>query len=550
MKYLLSLGLLILASLAQAELTVQLNAASVTLGQSVRLILTDDDTTATAPDLTPLKKDFAIIGTGRVTNYSIINNETHSSTQWTVELLPKHAGTLTIPAIRVGQDQTQATSVVVTSAGSNNNTDTQDDDGQTQQDVMMRAEISKNRAYVNEQVIYTVRLYSSKRLLDASYQPPTIDDGLLIPLGEARHYQVAEQGRYYSVEEQQYAVFPQKSGALTIRPAGFTALVYDDLPQQINVQAPTRTLDVKAVPAGRFTAANWLPAKNLILKDSYDQPTHTITQGSTLIRSINLEATGLPAQLVPPLTIAPTDQFRVYQDKAVEHNMLRQGDVVGNTTIKVTYLLDKAGSITIPAVQIPWFNTDTGETRLATLPELVITVTPNTTSTAMTPAIADKTATTVVDTKTPVAAVVAAGSWLVWLAIGFAAAWLLTLVLWWRQRSGSKHLRPQATGLQQLKQACAANQADQARHAVLQWAREQWPHANVLNLSDVSRLTQDDRLARQLDELSETLYQTTPRPWNGQALWEAVSGYKAQTTARTRADDIPPLHPSATDRDR
>ena len=48
-----------------------------------------------------------------------------------------------------------------------------------------------------------------------------------VPFGGERRYQVNKNGRTYAVEEQQFALFPQKSGDLKIKPPVFNALVYD-----------------------------------------------------------------------------------------------------------------------------------------------------------------------------------------------------------------------------------------------------------------------------------------------------------------------------------
>ncbi|MGQ3891599.1 BatD family protein [Legionella sp. CNM-4043-24] len=545
MKQLITAILLFMASAVQAELTLELNESSVSVGQSFRLVLVEENGNTTAnPDLGPLKKDFTIVGTERSTNYSIINNETHTSRQWTIVLIPKRVGTLPIPPLTVGQEQTQASSIEVREAGSGASVSGVVND---QQDVMLQAEVSTRQPYVNEQVIYTVKLYNSRRLLDAAFQPPSVEDGLLIPLGDARRYQESIQGRYYSVEEQKYAVFPQKSGSFAIRPPSFTALIYEDMPQQVSIKAPAITLDVRPASPD-FKGKDWLPAKHLVLTETWDQPSRTLEQGSTLIRRIGIEATGLPAQLLPALSIPIQDGQRVYQDKAVEQNNLRQGNVVGNTTLNVTYLFNKAGETTIPAIQVSWFNTETGKEEVTILPErqLIITAAANSSPAPASPAVSQpvvEDSSKASSEPTPVMPVQNSMVW--WLVGGLVLAWGVTLQLWWKQRNKAEKPIPRTHGTRELKQACAANQAVQAQKALLTWAREQWPHASILNLHDICRLSSDQTLNRQIDILSEALYQAGETVWNGSALWQAVSSFRPdKSAARKASDDLPPANPA------
>lgn len=63
---------------------------------------------------------------------------------------------------------------------------------------------------MNQQIIYKVTLYNSKHLLDADYQGPQVENALLIPLGQEKRYQTQKNNINYLVEEQNYAIFPQK----------------------------------------------------------------------------------------------------------------------------------------------------------------------------------------------------------------------------------------------------------------------------------------------------------------------------------------------------
>src|SRR3990167_1245932 len=198
---------------ASAKLSVQLDADHVQLGQPFRLTLTDDTPHShDKPDLTSLQANFTLLGTQQMSSYTVINGQARALNQWVFLLTPKHIGLLKIPPITLGQKKTKETQIEVTEEdGSAVVSSAQEEKVPA---VKFVKDVSKREPYVNQQVIYTVKLYVHRRLLDADYQPPQVKDALMVSLGEPRRYQTTEKGIAYTVQELQYAFFPQKSGIL------------------------------------------------------------------------------------------------------------------------------------------------------------------------------------------------------------------------------------------------------------------------------------------------------------------------------------------------
>ncbi|QRN02611.1 protein BatD [Legionella sp. MW5194] len=526
----------------QAAVTLQVDAQKVQMGQPFRLTLTLDDESG-LPDLTPLRKNFTIVGTERSINYTVINGQARSVNQWIILLMPKRTGMLTIPSIRVGQEQTTATTVDVT----------EDKPDETQsmdepKDIMLLTEVSDEHPYVNQQVIYTVKLYYNRRLLDADYQTPEISDGLLVPLGEGRRYQKSINGIAYAVEEQQYALFPQKSGPLKIKPPVYNALVADVIPRRASVKAKATTLMVKPAPANAGT--DWFPAKQVQLTETYDQPSLTLKQGDTLTRTITVQATGAAAQLMPRLNVQKSDQYSIYPEKPLEKTTLQAENLVGTTTVKVTYLLNKSGKIVIPELKLPWFNTVTRRAAVATLPARTLDVASfggNANAVPAASSVLPKTSTAPVLTN-PVNASnpkQAQNNSLAWIiAALFALAWGITLLLWWvkqRQPSGRGRL---LASRNKLRDACLANDPQAAKNALLDWAHLQWPNETILTINDVARLVRDPGLKRQLMLLSEVLYQPGAHPWKGETLWRGMMTMKNNQGTPKKPNPLPPINPS------
>lgn len=551
MNKLIIVGIFSLFSvLAQAAVEVQVEPSQVTMGEVFKLTLTQHNMqNGGVPDLTVLQPDFVILGTERHVNYSIINGQTQSASQWVVSLEAKKSGILTIPAIKIGVDQSSPITINVQSSAATTPTDQDSQsDSSAHEDVQLISSVSEKKPYVNQQVIYTVKLYNSKRLLDADYQGPQVEDALLIPLGDTKRYQTVQNNTNYIVEEQNYAIFPQKSGTLKVNSATFTALVYDINPQKVKVQDKSIDLTVQPIPK-QYKGKTWLPAKQIKLSEQYENRNQILDQGSTLTRTVTLEGVALPAQLLPMLNFEETDAFNVYPEKGKEQNKVIQGQLVGSTDIKVTYLFNKAGKVTIPELKISWFNTETGKEEVAVLAPRSMEITPSATV-PTSPAVPQSVKNEAVTPQSPQEVIPSTsqnGSTWAWVvALIFAFAWLATLGLWfWQRRLRSLGKGQYKSALVQLDKACTEGDPVKARDALLKWAALHWPDAPILNLTDLTKLVRDAHLKKQLHLLSQVLYRNEGKTlWRGDELLRSVHSVKRTKPGVSRkSNTLPPINP-------
>lgn len=541
-----------LTNLCTAAPTLQIEPSHVQLNETFRLILTTDHLQSRQlPDFMPLQHDFTILGTEQNRSYTIINGQTTSLSQWIILLRAKKAGKLSIPAIKIGPEQTEPgyidVSINDTSTTSFNDTNSLTDN------VMLKATLSEEHPYINQQVLYTVRLFNNKRLLNAEYHPPTVEEALMIPLGNGRHYETQYKGQTYGVEEQQYAIFPQKSGLLKINSPSFTAAIYDDIPKQLNLKTKVSTLSVRQVPAD-FPSKNWLPAKKVILLESYDFLHKSLKEGDTLTRTITLQAVAMPAQLIPSLKFKATDEVGIYPESPEEKNEIRFNELVGTSTIKLTYLLNKSGKITLPAIQVPWFNTTTGKTEIAKLKSHTLTVKPGKQATTTSPpsktTFSPKTDTSASLTTNKIQEIPHNTWW--GLVIGFIAAWVFILVFWLARRA--RLFNPnnaEKKAIKQVQIACKKNNPSLARNALIHWAKLHWPEANILNFQDIAKFTHSTTLKNHLQSLSEALYNPNHQThWQGAGLLRNFEAYLLQIKQSSKPykkeqrSDLPPINPN------
>lgn len=537
---------------AYAVVDVQITPSTVHLDDSLQLTLTQDGSQGQGvPDLRVLQKDFRLLGTARQVNYAVINGQSTMSNQWVITLKPLKSGVLSIPAIKIGKDQSNPITINVEDSDTVSTVD-KSFPADTSQALLLTTALDVTKPYVNQEMIYTVTLYNSKRLLDASYDAPVVNDALVIPLGDTKRYQTVKNSVSYVVEEQKYAIFPQKSGELTIHAPSFTALVYDFDMQRIKVTDKDRTISVLPAPS-TSAKGSWLPAKNIALDEQYENLSQTLSQGSTLVRTIRLQGTGIPAQLLPSLAFKDMDGVAVYPEKGKDNNQIHQGELYGSTEFKVTYLFNQSGEVILPEVSIPWFNTQTGKEERAILPPRSLSIKPSMTdrqsnklASSSTPADAKAPLNVPLETSAQVPTWQNSfqSSWWAGLALFFACAWLITLCLWGWNRTRRRGNAGQNRALKRLRQACNKSNPQQAREALLIWAAARWPEATVRNLADIMLLIRDPQIKKQLQALSQVLYQGNTVNWQGDALYELIKKLPKNVDKPKKSNpNLPGLNP-------
>ena len=526
-------------------ITVELDTSQIEVGQQLRMTLTYDPREAQGlPDLRPLQVDFNILATEQSTSYTVINGQARSIGQWGIVLEPKHTGIITIPALRIGaltSDPMQLNVNPSTHASPKPSTNSNISGVDTQDPVALTVSVDNKKPYLNQEILYKVRLISSRRLLDARYQPPQVEDAILFPLGESQQYQTTRGNVIYQVNEQIYAIFPQKSGPLHIIPPSLHALTEDFSPEPITLTGDAVTLQVQPLPT-QMKRHEWLPSKLVRLQESYEQTETKLTQGATIVRNIELQAQGLVAQLLPEITFADTANLRIYPGQPERDNRIQQGELWGRYKLKITYVFPSVGMVELPAIKIPWFNVKTQKLELAELPAKTVEILPTVGAVKRLKTVisAPKKNTFITQSNrssTPVA----------WELKPILLLYIIGIVMFISVLgAGLYQWAHISKPRRDLRAACRANDIERTKLALIAWGRQQWPDKNILHFTDLlSLLPEHSSLYSALQEFSRVVYYSgSITHWQGILLWQAIVTFKKDPTVNAISNSIiPPIYP-------
>jgi hypothetical protein len=496
------LVLLALASstFARAELIASVERDRIAMGDVIRLTIA---ATANEPinniDLRPLVNDFDILQRSNSSSTKVINGVRTSSREVQLDITPKREGTL--------------------------------------------------------------RIQQAINLDNRSVSEFTLDDAFVKPL-EQQSFQRTIDGRPWLVHEIRYAIFPEKSGTLTIPAQTFSAResqpkrsMFDlgGTGKQLNRTSKTLKLTVKPRPDS-YPQATWLPTRELTITEQWSTPPEQLRVGESTTRRVIISAEGLQGAQLPPTLFPATAGLKYYPDQPVIKDEESGSGLLGFREDSAALVPAQQGDWQIPEVRIPWWDTQAEKLRYAVLPARTITVRASlNVSNPVLPLAPQPQASAPAFDTGPITITTTGSNTLVWqmIAVISSLGWLLTIayLIFKRKKPASadtqvKENPSEARAMKQLLAACLTNNAPATREQLVKWAAALYPDRAVHSLDQIESVFSDAELNGQITQLNQSLYSTSGDDWSGKELALVVKRLRKQNSgAGNKAQDELRLYP-------
>jgi len=546
--------LLLLSSLLSHQtlattIQVETDRNPVNLNESFKITFTANASPDDDPDFSSLEQDFSILNQSSGSSSSWINGKSTKTLQWSLTVMAKHSGSLIIPVVKFGHDVTPPLSILVADAAVNKASN-------NDEDLFIEVEATSKNIYIQSQVLYTLRLYTRVDLSQARLDEPELADAVIERLGDDSRFNTQVNGLDYSVTERKYAIFPQKSGKLTIRPLVLTAEIITNSRPNFNgffnsqttktkrIESKAITLDVKPAPAA-FTGKHWLSAQQLLLKQDWSGDITQMKIGEPLTRTITLLAKGATVSQLPELnTTKSNEQLKAYPDQPVLQEQKKTDGVLAFREEKIALMLSQSGDYKLPAIQIPWFNTESQKIEIAEIPETTLTALAGAQPVVNTPVISPTNTQTLTTTLSP-NTLPETNYWL-WISVFLATGWLITVIVFLKTRTKSASVNINIDvkselieEIKALKKACAQNDATAAKNALIAWGNLSFDQSTLGGIAEYC----DARLRDEILHLNHSLYGKASSEWQGKKLFQAFTENKARQKKSLEKDNsLEPLN--------
>jgi hypothetical protein len=543
-------GLLVVISNANADVTARVDRSSVDLNESFMLEIMLDTNIDMEPDLTVLDDDFYRGQVSQLSNTSIMNGQIRRSRTWTIALMAKATGRQEIPAITVGNEQSAPISITI-------NEPTNAPPGEA--DVFITSEVDQTEAYVQSQILYRFKVYRAVATRQEGRRDPGITGAevLIERAGEERSYEAILNGRAYNVIERVLAIYPQSSGEISISPARFEARVLRDgrITGRKVFESEAHTVNVLPIPAppADFPNADWLPARDVQLSEEWSREPNEVAAGEPVTRKVTVSALGQIETQIPSLDPPEIEGMNVYEDKPDLSRQFEAAGIRGVRRDQYAMIGVRGGPVEVPKLELPWWDIEAGEWRVATLPSRTIEILAAEVEAVVAPPTEAQTATDTPDNAENAQQLLSDDFWKRASQL-IAAAWLLTIVAWWwssrervrepREPEAPPIHKQQAKFLKAARKAATAGDKVAVRAALLEWARLEWPDDSPRSIGDIAQRVAAP-LSDELQLLSSSSYSGAASEWDGSELAKAMRSIHTLTADNkvTTAESLPPLMP-------
>ncbi len=416
--------------------------------------------------------------------------------------------------------------------------------------------VPQGAVLVGQQVTVTVQILVPNYFLSSPDWPTLEIEGAVVTMPEEvmPHLTETIEGESYAGVQRAYVVTPQREGEFVLPPLEIR-FKYAAVPGQppadgVVIMPPARF--AARLPEGARTEEGVLPVARVTVGQSLDRPATGLKAGDTVTRTItSVIAHAQPMMILPPAIEAPAG-VRIYrQDPSLDTRVGVHGELnAGRRVDRVTYLFEKPGHYTLPAVEFPWFDAAANARDIARAPEIAVDVAP---AAAAGPVIAPA-------PPLPAPAPPAPSPWLAlerrlpWILGAFTLVWLLYRLwraLWpgYRDRRAARryaHEHSEPAYFERFERACAAGDPLKAYAALARWAGY-GGHASIRHwcaILDHSGFTAE------VEVLERSLFRgaANPAAWSGARMQAAAR--EARTTWLGRAAHmrrhraaLPPMNP-------
>lgn len=237
---------------------------------------------------------------------------------------------------------------------------------QAAEEVVVRVAASPENSWLSEKVLLKVDVLARDGWAQLKTTETTEIDGGFLRRFETQGTRLNEQidGESYTGQRYELFFFPQQSGSVELPPMDLGIEIKSwgngGQTERKKVRTPSVNLQVRSPPGG-VPAEGLISTTSFSARQSWQPQAEGVAVGDAITRTIVLEAADQLA-----MAFAPLDQealngdlsgVGIYQSEPDVADLYSRGELIGQRTERVTYIMEQAGRVNLPALHFSWWNT-------------------------------------------------------------------------------------------------------------------------------------------------------------------------------------------------
>ena len=239
--------------------------------------------------------------------------------------------------------------------------------------------INRNRVYVGEPAEVSVGIYTSTWFTQGVNFGNIKVNGAFTVYFRSVSSTKQINGKNYAGVVAIYNVFPYSNTDLVFPSLEFTV----ETPNEGDskgikkvVKTRERNIPVKAVP-NIYDQDEWLVSTSVSVNESWQGDLNNVKVGNVIQRTIYRKAFGTVSELIPPIKWDSIGGVSIYPTRADIDSQKSKTSISASRSEGVRYLFEKEGTVTLPEIQVTWWNPRQNKLFKRTLKQKTINVLPN-----------------------------------------------------------------------------------------------------------------------------------------------------------------------------
>ena len=255
-----------------------------------------------------------------------------------------------------------------------------------------KLEIDRQSAFVNEQILLTLQVSAPAIAFNITGSQLRVANAELISLHKQESVEQIN-GKAFQTSRTVYALFAREPGVLQIPTLTFKAMLPvgaggDTRGGTANTGLTSSTnpiiedstdafqLSIETAPS---TDKLWFPAKFVHLSSHWSVDTlatNAVRAGEPVARHVTIQVTGQHPAAIPDSVISTLEGVRIYPELPHLETQASPTGLGGTRVDSAVIIASRAGTITLPAIDVHWWDINQREWRTSSLPAEQLRVQP------------------------------------------------------------------------------------------------------------------------------------------------------------------------------